>query len=40
VLTNESVPTVAVSRSGASCRGLDVLYQPADLLTAWQPAGG
>ncbi|MFV2008455.1 MULTISPECIES: DUF234 domain-containing protein [unclassified Micromonospora] len=35
-LTDEPVPTVAVSRSGASCRGLDVLYQPTDLLAAWQ----
>ncbi|WP_326550641.1 ATP-binding protein [Micromonospora sp. NBC_01813] len=35
VLTDEPLPTIAVSRSGASCRGLDVLYQPADLLAAW-----
>jgi uncharacterized protein len=35
VLTDAPVPTVAVSRSGASCRGLDVLYRPDDLFAAW-----
>jgi hypothetical protein len=27
---------VAVSRSGITCRGLDAVYDPADLLVAWQ----
>jgi hypothetical protein len=34
-LTGESVPLVAVSRSGVSCGGLDAVYGPADLLAAW-----
>jgi hypothetical protein len=34
-LTGEPVPVVAVSRGGVDCPGLDAVYGPADLLTAW-----
>ncbi|WP_225849301.1 ATP-binding protein [Streptomyces sp. HPF1205] len=34
-LTPEPVPTVAVSRSGIACTGLDAAYGPAELLAAW-----
>ncbi|RCW45187.1 hypothetical protein DFQ14_103153 [Halopolyspora algeriensis] len=34
-LTSEPVPTIAVSRSGVSCRGLHTSYEPHDLLEAW-----
>lgn len=34
-LTTEPLPTVAVSRSGVSCRGPRAVYSPADLLAAW-----
>jgi hypothetical protein len=34
-LTGDPVPLVAVSRSGVSCGGLDAVYGPADLLSAW-----
>ncbi|MET7354370.1 hypothetical protein ABZT42_41980 [Streptomyces mirabilis] len=34
-LTDEPVPVVAVSRGGVDCSGLDAVYGPGDLLTAW-----
>ncbi|MBQ0927377.1 ATP-binding protein [Saccharopolyspora endophytica] len=34
-LTDEPVPVVAVTRSGADCSGVDAVYGPADLLNAW-----
>lgn len=34
-LTADPLPTVAVSRSGIDCTGIDATYGPADLLTAW-----
>lgn len=34
-LTDRPVPTVAVSRSGIDCAGLDAAYGPSDLLQAW-----
>jgi hypothetical protein len=34
-LTDEPVPVVAVSRSGVDCAGLDAVYGPDELLTAW-----
>lgn len=37
VLTSEPVSTVAVSRSGIACTGLDTAYGPAELLAAWAP---
>jgi hypothetical protein len=38
-VSGESLPLVAVSRSGVSCRGLDAVYGPEDLLRAWTTAG-
>lgn len=35
LLTDEQVPLVAVSRSGASTRGLDAVYDATALLAAW-----
>ena len=35
-LTTEPLPTVAVSRNGATCRGIHASYRPEDLLTAWK----
>ena len=35
-LTSEPVCTVAVSRSGTACTGLDAAYGPAELLGAWR----
>ena len=35
-LTDEPLPTVAVSRSGFSCEGAAAAYGPDDLLRAWQ----
>lgn len=35
-LTSEPVRTVAVSRSGTACTGLDAAYGPAELLAAWR----
>lgn len=32
----DPLPVVAVSRSGITCRGLDAVYDPDDLLVAWQ----
>lgn len=37
-LTTEPLPLIAVTRSGATCRGLRAVYGPGDLITAW--AGG
>jgi hypothetical protein len=34
-LTSEPLPTVAVSRSGVTCRGLHAQYGPDDLINAW-----
>lgn len=34
-LTDEPLPAVAVSRSGVDSPGLDAVYGPGDLLTAW-----
>lgn len=39
-LTSDPLPLLAVSRSGVDCRGLDAVYGPDDLITAWQPAAG
>jgi DNA-binding transcriptional ArsR family regulator len=38
VLTDDPVPLVAVSRSGLACTGLQAVYGPEELLTAWQSA--
>jgi AAA+ ATPase superfamily predicted ATPase len=39
-LTTDPLPTVAVSRSGFSCDGLQATYGPQDLIEAWAtPAG-
>lgn len=35
-LTDEPIPTVAASRSGFACEGLDGAYGPDDLLRAWR----
>jgi hypothetical protein len=35
MLTDQPVPLIAVSRSGATATGLDALYQPEDLIQAW-----
>jgi AAA+ ATPase superfamily predicted ATPase len=37
-LTDEPVPLVAVSRSGVRCTGLQAVYGPEELLTAWRTA--
>ncbi|HEY9473562.1 MAG TPA: ATP-binding protein [Mycobacteriales bacterium] len=37
-LTTEPLPTVAVSRSGVSSRGVHAVYSPPDLLAAWADA--
>jgi AAA+ ATPase superfamily predicted ATPase len=34
-LTDDPVPLVAVSRSGATCKNVDAVFEPADLLAAW-----
>ncbi|MEU1278974.1 ATP-binding protein [Streptomyces sp. NPDC005805] len=34
-LSDEPLPLVAVSRSGVACEGLDAVYGPEELLTAW-----
>jgi uncharacterized protein len=38
-LTDDPIPTVAVSRSAVTCTGMDVVYGPQDLLAAWQNRG-
>jgi hypothetical protein len=35
----DPLPVVAISRSGATCRGLDAVYDPDDLLVAWRVTG-
>jgi AAA+ ATPase superfamily predicted ATPase len=35
-LTAEPLPLAAVSRAGVSCAGLDAVYGPDDLVTAWR----
>ncbi len=37
-LTDDPVPLVAVSRSGVRCTGLQAVYGPEELLTAWRSA--
>lgn len=34
-LTDQPTPLVAVSRSGVTCKGVDAVFGPADLLSAW-----
>jgi uncharacterized protein len=36
-LTTEPLPTVAVSRGGLSCDGVQAGYGPDDLIAAWTP---
>jgi hypothetical protein len=36
----DPLPVLAVSRSGASCRGLDAVYGPEDILSAWRAPDG
>lgn len=36
LLTDEPLPLVAVARAGVSCRGLDAVYFPGDLVGAWR----
>jgi hypothetical protein len=36
LLTDEPLPLVAVARAGVSCRGLDAVYSPGDLVGAWR----
>jgi hypothetical protein len=35
-LTTEPLPTVAVSRTGVTCRGIQASYGPDDLISAWK----
>lgn len=35
-LTDDPIPLIAVSRSGSSTKGLDAVFGPDDLLSAWQ----
>ncbi len=37
-LTDEPLPLVAVSRSGVACSGLQAVYGPEELLSAWRGA--
>lgn len=36
-LTSTAIPTVALSRSGIACQGLDASYSPEELIAAWTP---
>lgn len=35
-LTDQPIPLIAVTRSGATAHGLDAIYGPADILEAWR----
>lgn len=35
-ITEEPVPLVAVSRNGVACSGLQAVYGPGELLSAWR----
>jgi uncharacterized protein len=37
-ITDEPVPLVAVARSGIGCSGLQAVYGPQELLSAWRGA--